>query len=158
MAFNQNTFYIDKDYVNDYDEFISYQENEDAAIDFAAVSLDMLHFAGEPRGMDYIHFQKGYFETYSGGFTSADGVPMDENLCKNLPVALGKNNDLADDEVVITTATADRMLENVAESYINDYGDLIGLRSEEFYIDRYSRERCFVKIVGIVRSNEFAFY
>ena len=156
--FNQNVFYVDKDFVDDYDELLSYQENADAAIDFVAISLDMLNFASEPSGMDYLHFPKGYFETYSGGFASADGVPMDESVCAELPVALGKNQGLADDEIVITTATADRMIKNVTESYINDYNDLIGLRSQEITIGFDYRTRVTVKIAGIVHSNEFAFY
>ena len=104
----------------------------------------------------YVRLQVNFFETFSGyqaptvhtnavylGITAADGY---EVVC-------GKAENIADDEMVITTAVADRIIEQSGVGYISDYDDVLGLISSSFAISGRN-----VRVVGVVKSSETAIY
>ena len=78
---------------------------------------------------------------------------MDETLIGDAPLVAGKKDSLLDEELVITTAIADELLENSAFSYISEYSDLVGLVAQNQAINGKA-----MRIAGVVESKEPTYY
>lgn len=149
--YNHNVFYV---YTKDFavsEKLISAIDNEDTGIDQVRLT------SGYPYGDDTIKFMTGFFETFSSlwydeSFT-ANAVYLDITLAKDLPLAEGKNSDLSREEIIITTAVADKLLERSSLGYIKEYKDLLGLISNSVSVDGKN-----IRIAGIVESDETAVY
>ena len=146
-AYNHNVFYV---YSADHgvSEQI-YKEAYENGADFIRLQQN-----GTVDGR--VRLQTNFFETFSSyqmptvstnavylGITAADGY---ETVC-------GKTEGITNDEMVITTAVADRIIEQSGVGYIEDYDDVLGLISSSFAISGTN-----VRVVGVVESNETAIY
>lgn len=104
----------------------------------------------------YLFFTPGYFETfdatYYGNDFSTHGVFLPSRLSDSLDLLAGKR-EVAAGEIVLSSASADLLLESLSLGYLKTYEDLLGLSSEYGGIIRGN-----LKIVGIVESEETAFY
>ncbi len=100
-----------------------------------------------------ITFRVGNFVTASGTSLRATGRVMDVSLAKELTLLAGSGEIKRSGEVIITRALADEMIDSSKYSYIESYGDLVGLVSAEKYM-----EESYLRIVGIVDSTEKCFF
>ncbi|MBR2010293.1 MAG: ABC transporter ATP-binding protein/permease [Clostridia bacterium] len=109
-----------------------------------------------PNGDQYTRFHPGNFETFgTGGYVSGyetNAVYLDCRLAKDLDVVVGKR-DIADNEMLITTAVADKLLENSSLGYVSEYKDLLGLVFTSFSAGNGS-----IHVAGVVESRETAVY
>lgn len=156
--FNQNAFYLKTSFVDDYEEWNGYTSAPSAAIDLVSFSSEL---DGAINGMPYAtqraNIRTSFFESYTGNhsLSGLNGLFLDETACRSLPLVIGKKENLADDEVVITSAVADKFLNGVQENYIDRYENIIGLFVSDI---TYNFQEPFMRIVGIVDSNEPALY
>ncbi len=146
-SYNHNVFYV-----YSADHAVSEQICKEAYENGA----DFIRLEQDGTGDGRVRLQTNFFETFSGyqmptvgtnavylGITAANGY---ETVC-------GKTEGIADDEMVITTAVADRIIEQSGVGYIEDYDDVLGLISSSFSISGRN-----VRVVGVVKSNETAIY
>ncbi|MBQ9691703.1 MAG: ABC transporter ATP-binding protein/permease [Clostridia bacterium] len=136
-SYNQNLFYV----------------YSPADSDVSHVLFD----ATGTNGIDYTTTQKYYpyredtfffrpisFETvdiYSRLTTNA--VIVGDDLLKGLPILAGRVDGLGENDVVLTSAAADKLLKSSSFEYIDEYGDLIGLKNDDGLV-----------ITGIVQSGD----
>ena len=110
-----------------------------------------------PSGDDQVRFTAGFFETFQSGFYDeafkANGVFLSSSLVKDLELVEGKKENLSDDEIIITTAVADKLISTSPFEYIKEYEDLIGLVTRGLSFDNKNARVC-----GIVESDETAIY
>lgn len=119
----------------------------ECAIDFAR-----LHY-GMVLGDEEITLNQTVFETFSPGMIYFDAfgsnaVFLDTTLIEDKAPIVGKISELSDDEVVISSALADSLLEESNLGYVESYKDLLGM--SVFYPS--------VRVVGVVESSEEAVY
>ena len=151
-AYNHNVFYV-------YTPTAEVSQKLNTAVNDAHTGINYarLYAEGRPRGDQNISFLAGYFETFAAqGYASsfyANAVCLDTTLAEGLPLLAGRNTELADTDVLITSAVADKLLEASAFSYIHDYESLIGLISNRLSVNRQT-----VRIAGVVQSEETAVY
>ena len=122
----------------------------------------------EESGVDYarlqfytpsmsLSFNTPYFETFKTSYYGADynanAVMLDVSLAEGLAVTAGRLQPLEQNEIVITRRIADVLLESSPYGYIQDYADLLGLRSSSLSVDGSA-----ARIAGIVESDEAAVY
>lgn len=131
-----------------------------AAVGDSASGIDYLTLA--PDGVqtyesDIAEFELGFFETFQTTYYSTDFyanvVKLGMTLAKDLPVVEGKVTGLQPEEVVITTAVADVLLERSPVGYITEYRDLLGLITTSVQVDDKN-----LRIGGIVESQEHVMY
>jgi len=150
-SYNHNVFYLYTPSGEVSQKLLSSVGDEDSGIDY--VSL----ISGYPTGDSYVSFNTGSFETFSQGIIlsmfGTNAVYLGSSLAEKLPLLHGKNTGLLSDEIVITSAVADALLEKSSLGYIKDRDDLIGLFGATYYTDGK-----IPKIVGIVESDESAVY
>jgi len=149
--YNHNVFYVYTADPSVSQKLIGALDDEESGIDGVRLMY------GYPYGDDYVQFMMGFFETFSqssyeAGF-SANAVYLDMELAKDLPLVEGSKTDLDKAQVVITTAVADKLLDNSSLGYIKEYKDLIGLISNYLSVDGKN-----IRIAGIVESDETAIY
>ena len=149
--YNHNVFYV---YTADpavSQKLLGAMQNGETGIDSVRLKF------GYPYGDDNVQFMTGFFETFSqsyyeSGYT-ANAVFLDMELSKDLELVEGKKTDLEKEEIVITTAVADKLLENSSLGYIEQYRDLLGLISNSVSVDGKN-----IRVAGIVESDETAIY
>ncbi len=148
-SYNHNVFYV-----YTLDGAVSARLNaateEESGIDSVRLS------AQYPDGDDRVWFYPGNFETfatdqYVSGYET-NVVHLDARLAAGKTVVAGKG-DIAEDEMLITTAVADALLENSPLGYVREYADLLGLVCSTFTINNKN-----LHIAGVVESNETAVY
>ena len=103
-----------------------------------------------------VRFMTGNFETfsqYTAESIESNAVFLSTALTADYELVAGKREDLKDEEILISTALADRLLEKSTLGYISDYGDLIGLITNSFSISGKT-----ARVAGVVRSSESALY
>ena len=150
-SYNHNVFYV---YTPNGD--VSKKLND--AVGSGESGVDYLRIMyGIPRGDQTVSLRMGSFESfsvddYSQGFRT-QAVYMDQTLAKDLALVAGKNKDLGNNELLITTKVADALIKNSSLGHISEYDDLIGLISNMFSIDGKS-----LYVAGVVRSDESAVY
>ncbi|MBE6608422.1 MAG: ATP-binding cassette domain-containing protein, partial [Ruminococcaceae bacterium] len=150
-AYNHNIFYIHTPNGEVSDRIANAVGDPASGIDYLRLDYSI------PQGDQYIKFRLGFFETFSTQFYDesfrTNAVYTDLSLAKDLPLVAGNKTDLTNEEIVITTAVADSLLEKSSLGYIKEYKDLLGLVSSSSYIDGK-----YFRIVGIVESSETAIY
>lgn len=148
---SRNVFYVSTEDQKTSEKLIAAVGAEDSGIDY--VRLQGYY----PSGDEYISFSIGNFETFSidtylRGLT-AKAVILGRGIAEELPLIAGNNEDLSDDDVLITKQVADQLLEKSTMGHIKEYEDLIGLLSRNFSVTRKN-----MTIAGIVDSEESAVY
>jgi len=141
-SYNHSIFYV----YSPVDSDISKEIN-------AAIGTNGIDYIGTryyyPYQEETFYFNPVKFETYDS-YTrlSSNAVIVGTSLMKDLPLLTGRNTELSKNDVVITSAVADKLLKNSPLEYINQYNDLIGLKDEN---GGYT-------IVGIVKSNDYLIF
>ena len=152
QAYNHNVFYV-------YTPTAEVSQKLNAAVNDANTGIDYarLYAEGRPRGDQNISFLAGYFESFAAqNYASsfyANAVCLDTTLADGLSLLAGRNTDLTETDILITSAVADKLLEASAFSYIHDYESLIGLITNRLSVNRHT-----LRIVGVVESEESAVY
>lgn len=157
-AYNNNVFYLFVPNLST-GEKIENSLNEDAGIDYIRYINN-----SEYGTLKTFNFVSGNFETFQDSYYSSgiscQAVLFGTKLLGDKKVLAGRINNLADNEMVITSAVADELIGESTVGYITKYRDLLGLVSKEnYYYDYYmpAGNNSF-KIVGVVESNEKAAY
>ncbi|MBP3332705.1 MAG: ABC transporter ATP-binding protein/permease [Clostridia bacterium] len=150
-AYNHNVFYVHTPNGEVSSKLINAIGDPSSGIDYLRLDYSV------PQGDQNIKFRLGFFETFSTALYDnsfrTNAVYLDSSLAKELPIIAGKNTDLGMDEIVITSAVADALLEKSSLGYITEHRDLIGLISSTLSIDGKA-----LRIVGVVESDETAVY
>lgn len=150
-AYNHNVFYL---YTPNAEVSAKLNEavgKENTGVDFLRLNADV------PHGDDWVFFRTGSFETfeqldYDSNFKT-NAVYLDVSLAKDMRLVEGKKDDLAVEEIVISTTVADALLKKSTLGFIKERKDLIGLISTMYTVDGKNPY-----IAGIVESNEPAVY
>lgn len=150
-AYNHNVFYLYTPNAKVSAKLNEAIGKENTGIDYLRLDADM------PRGDSWVFFRTGSFETfeqydYESNFKT-NAVYLDVSLTKDMKLVEGKKDNLAVEEIVISTKVADALLEKSTLGYITEREDLIGLLSTMYTVDGKNP-----RIVGIVESNEPAVY
>ncbi len=148
--YNKNIFYVYSADKNVSQKLTMGVNDEGTGIDFISLYYDY------PKGDVELSFSVGSFETfvvdaYTGAF-KANAVVMDTSLLYGLVLVEGKCDGMKDNEILITTALADKLIENSSLGYISEYRDTIG------FILNQSINGTKPRVVGVVESNESAVY
>lgn len=105
---------------------------------------------------EWLYFNTGFFETFNNdGFSSnfsTHGVYLPASLVDTAPLLAGER-ELSEGEILLSSASADLLLEKSTLGYLEDYDDLIGLLTTG-----YGMLGEKVTIAGVVESQETAFY
>ncbi|MBQ9112184.1 MAG: ABC transporter ATP-binding protein/permease [Clostridia bacterium] len=150
-SYNHNVFYV---YTPDGE--VSAKLNAavgsaDSGIDYVRLMYDI------PYGDSNVKFYTGFFETFESAYYDesfrTNAVYLDMSLGEKLPLVAGKNEGLATEEILVTTAVADELLELSSLGYITEYKNLIGLITNSLYINGMN-----LRIAGVVESDESAIY
>ncbi len=140
---NENLFYVPLDPAMDY-----------SGLDLASGHNGVLHtriIGSDPlEDMDYLAFDTTAFMTATPSSLTARGYGQSVSYMPALSVAAGTDKIQNANEIIITTAVADDLIESSPVSYINTYRDLIGLLSVN--------GRQTQRIVGVVDSSEQFYY
>lgn len=125
------------------------QKMKDIGVDY----YKMTYYNGKEQPYENISINCGKFASYKkanySNKVSFETVLMEEAFASKLSLVCGKNTNLQNDEVVITTRACDIFLEECPYSYLDNYEDMLGLIISTLQIDD---KEC--KIVGVVKSNE----
>ncbi len=147
-AYNPNVFYASAE---QYGDLLSDPDRlETNGIDAAYI------YQSYEQGDVNVFFNTGFFETFATSSYSNDfytnGVYLPSTLAKNLPLIVGKMP-TSEGEMVMTSKSADLLLEKSTLGYLESYDDLIGLTTETSGFDNVG-----FTVVGIIKSEETAFY
>lgn len=149
--YNHNVFYVYTPNGSVSEKLVSAINDKNSGID--AVRL-MPYY---PDGDEEIKITAGFFETFSNSYYSesfeSNCVFLDASLAEKLELVEGKNKYVAGDEIIITTAVADKLLKTSPYEYIEQYGDLIGHVTYGISFDNKNARIC-----GIVKSDETSVY
>ena len=149
-SYNPNVFYVLAENAED-----SALLNDEAAK--ALHGIDAVYVRqGYATYDEYLFLTTGFFETFDNSPYSSDfsthGVFLPETLAKSHSLLAGRSEPLGKGELLLSSASADLLLERSTLSYLSDYDDLIGLSTSLGYSgERYT-------VVGIVDAEESAFY
>ncbi len=155
--------YLDAESTYNHNVFYVWVENAETA--------EALYSLGSESGIDFVtasrysagdrkyYFTPGYFSSFASRSYGTDfytnAVPLPQYLAADLTTVAGSAELKAENDVLITTAAADKLLERSTFGYISDYGDLIGLRSES---QTLGKDQKLMRIAGVVESDETAVY
>ena len=150
-SYNHNVFYVYTPDIETSQKINAAVKNSDAGIDYVSIKTTY------PSGDDEILFQLTSFETFAqydySSLFKTNAVYLDLSIARDLKLVEGKNENLSDCEILITTKVADEFLEKSTVGYISERKDLIGLVSNTITIDYQN-----LRIAGIVESDEPAVY
>ncbi len=151
-AYNHNVFYVFAAPDGEASRaLVSGLADPDSGIDYLSLQYNI------PSGDAMLKFTSGFFETFLTDYFDesfeANAVVLGEGLIGDAPLVAGKKDALAENEMVITTQVADKLLESSSLGYISDYEDLLGLVCNRLNINSKT-----VSIAGIVRRDEPAVY
>ncbi len=151
-AYSHNTFYMYTDSGETSEKLLKSVGSADTGIDYIKLGDSFM-----PYNEFTLRFYTQFFETFdsycsSDSFTT-NAVIMGESMCGSLPLVLGKNTELNFDEIVLTTAAADNVIEKSPVGFIAEYKDLLGLATISLTFKNKSP-----RIVGIVKSDEAAVF
>lgn len=149
-SYSHNSFYV---YTPDGD--VSAKLNGAVGAEGTGIDYTVLYRGTYPSDRT-IRFITGNFETfpqYEAENLESNAVFLSTSVAEKLKLVEGRQNDIANEEILISTALADRLLEKSTLGYITDYRDLIGLISNSVSIGGKN-----VRIAGVVESSESAVY
>ena len=150
-SYNHNMFYIYTPDGNVSEKLLSAMESGEAAIDFLRLQFPYGGLQDEQ-----IAFRLQKFETFSPSYSEnfyANATLMDRALASGKKLLTGKAENLAKEEILITSKVADVLLEQSPYGHITEYEDLIGIVSSHISVDGKA-----LRIAGIVESRETAVY
>ncbi|MBR7161557.1 MAG: ATP-binding cassette domain-containing protein, partial [Clostridia bacterium] len=151
-AYSPNTFYVYTPDGEVSDALLLAMENGEAAIDF--IRLESYY---PSNGDTVFHFRIQAFETFSPSYYMdgfhTNAVLLDRALAQGLTLCAGKSDCLRSEEILITTAVADALLEGSVYGHISEYAHLIGVTSSQFSV--FGKN---LRVAGIVESEEAAVY
>lgn len=148
-SYNDNVFYVSA--TED-----SQQKLQAALDDSNNTGIDFICLNPYSQGDRTVFFSLGSFESFNSiAYIDSNAVYLDAELCKDLSLVVGKKDNLKDNEMVITTAVGDKLIESSLFSNIKQYSDLLGLVQRDSPYDLNSAK---MSIVGVVRSNETSVY
>lgn len=149
-AYNHNVFYLYTP--NDY---VSNTLKEALNDSKSGIDYYRLHYS-YGFGDEEAYCSIGVFESFKlssyGEALNGNGVLLPHSLANQSELVAGQKDNLGENDVIITTAVADKFIEKSNVGYIKDYRDLIGLTQISGYNNLINR------IAGVVRSNETAIY
>lgn len=109
-----------------------------------------------------ISFRAGFFETFSEGSIRVSGhaVFWDHTLAEGKRLLAGRNTELGNSDLLISSALADLLLKSSTVGYLTDYQSLIGLPATGLsYVDWNDNTSAHnPRIAGVVESDEAAVY
>ncbi len=107
--------------------------------------------------MDRLSFNTAAFMTAVQVEIMGKGYAQNAAYMPDLPVRAGTATVVSAEEIVITTAIADELIESSTVGYIDSYPDLVGMVTSQssMYISGLSRG---MRIVGVVESPEAFYY
>ena len=145
---DENAFYIPLDPEVDYG-FLR-QEMGSHGMDFARlIGSSPLY------NSDYLSFNSSAFMTAEYISIQTDAHIQDVANAQGLAVVAGTNELKTTSDILITTAVADKLLENATVSYLNEYADLVGMVSASTV---YELDNIRLRIAGVVESDELFYY
>ena len=148
-SYNHNVFYV-------YTPDASVSDQLLAAKNDASTGIDALHLyeGWYPTGDEQISFVAGYFESFlASKQLTLNAVMLEQSLAADAKLLSGKKEGLTNTELLISSASADRLLEESTLGYLQSYDDLIGLITTGYYVDGEN-----LRIAGVVQSSEPAIY
>ena len=150
-SYNHNVFYVYLRNASVSDRLNEALGKQESGID----SLQLRYHA--VYGDSKLSFLSGFFETfqtplYSSGF-EANAVFLQKQLARELPTVAGRKEGLSDEELLISTAVADKLLDSSTLGYIGEYQDLVGLITPDLSFNGKN-----MRIAGIVQTDETAVY
>lgn len=150
-GYNHNVFYVYVDSKELADRLHDSVGREGSGIDY--IRLGDLYTTED----DLVRFKAGYFETFNTSSYDlnfvTNAVVLGRSLVEGKTPVCGKTTGLSEEEIIITTASADVMLENSPLGYISGYRDMIGMLSTSKSVGGKS-----LRIAGIIKSDETAIY
>ena len=153
-SYNHNVFYVYSS-----DPTVSQELNQAVGNAESGIDYVRLHYGMIPNSGDVtVKFYTGFFETFSPAMWDesfrTNAALLDVSLTSDCKLVAGKKEGLATEEILISTAVADALLEKSSLGYITEYKDLIGLISNmNTMIDGKN-----LRIAGVVESSETAIY
>lgn len=153
-SYNNNIFYVLVNRDADLKKLEAAVSDEKSGIDYIGVSFHNIYEEDVRFEFDAVPF-----ETFnSDEFVSitepeTNGAILSCTIAEKLPVIVGKNKDLKDNEVIISKKSADKLIETSSFGYIKEYKDLLGLITDSFV---FGGEK--LRIAGVVDTNETALY
>ena len=150
-SYNHNMFYLYTPNGEISDQLLSAMESGDAAIDFLRLQFPYYGLKDEQ-----ISFRLQKFETFSPSWSEtfyANATLLERSLASGKKLLTGKAENLAKEEILITSKVADALLEQSPYGHIAEYEDLIGLTSTHISADGKA-----LRIAGILDSRETAVY
>lgn len=109
-------------------------------------------------GIDYMNFRIGDFETYRNQFTSyfrASAIPLPLRLMGDTALVCGTRELKSDNDVIISTAFADKLIESCGVDYIDTYEDLLYTLCTS---DGWYGDSDMYKVVGVVHDENAVYY
>ncbi len=150
-SYNHNVFYVYTENGDISSRLQAAMSDAQSGIDYIRLDYTM------PTGDAMLGFSPGNFETFdtTSNFDAfvANGVFLDIALAENFDLEAGRKNDLGDNDIVITTRVADKLIENSSLGYIDGYDDVVGM-----IMNRMTGGGKNMRIAGVVRSQETAVY
>lgn len=149
-SYNHHTFYV---YTPDQSISLKLQallDNEETCVDDVWVS-NMNEF-----GDTYFTFNINLFESFNGNSDYGlltHGAILDQDLATNKKILATKSDKLSQNDIILSSKSADLLIESSSYNYISKYNDLIGLYCNNFPIDGQS-----LKIGAIVEEDDPAIY
>ncbi len=145
---NENIFYVPLDPKTDYGFLRA--EMGSHGMDYARI------MGGDPLyDQEYFNFSSAAFMTADRVSIHGEAVLQDAAHAKDLPVAAGESTLKVQSDILITTALADKLLENSTVGYLDEYTDLVGMVTSGTY---YELGNTRFRIAGVVESDELNAY
>ncbi len=153
QMYSENVFYV-KTSTGD----VSDRIQEAAKDDDSAIQYYTLAPYGLQNGVSQsIYFEIGHFETFQTDYYVAEyqvySLLLGQSLAERLSLVEGKMDGLATEEMVITTAVADELIEKSPVGYIEEYSDLIGLLATSVNINGKN-----LRVAGVVESEDMVMF
>ena len=150
-AFNPNTFYVFAS-----DAQTTHKLN--AAVGDGQSGIDYFYLSNSiPDREMRFSFSPGNFESVTYNYyryaLESEAIMLPIGMDKELKLVCGNRDGLEKHDVLITTETADKLLESSGFEHITDYNDLIGMVSDSVIIEGKG-----IRIAGILKSKERVIY
>ena len=146
---NENAFYIPIEPEKDYGFLRS--EMGTHGMEYARITG-----GGDPMyDTETLYFNASVFMTAESVTLRAEGTLQDAANAEGLSVAAGDGTLRSSNDVLITTAVADKMLESATVGYLDEYVDLVGMATTRSF---YELDNANLRIAGVVESDELTVF
>ena len=152
-SYSHNTFYVYSNNSTYYEKVTNDLESGKLSADYGRKTTT--------NNIKTAYFTSGYFETFDSSSSSISScyVLVSSKLLEGKKLLYGKINNLADDEIVISSKVADNLLAKSNVGYIKERKDLLGLITTSLFNNGYvNDEYKKVKVAGIVEEDDVLIY